>query len=296
MNKEREQAKSPEELRREREKRITNAIHLKMTDRVPVMCDLGFFVAKYAGIPCSAAYYDCDSWLAAYRKTLQEYQPDMAFTRPFTPGKGLEYLDPKYMKWPGFGLDPNHGFQAIEIESLRDGEYDLFLNNPADYMIRHHLPRLNGSLEFLSKLPDLSDKAWVEPWAAQNLAMFVAEPEIEAAIKNLQEAGRELRKWRSKAEEFNQILKDYGIPQLYQGAAMPPFDVISNSVRGMKGTMLDMYRQPDKLLAACEFLLEKTLAQPLPKPNEYGNLRMFMTNTRGSDDFMSMNDGELKEF
>ena len=25
----------------------------------------------------------------------------------------------------------------------------------------------------------------------------------------------------------------------------------------------------------------------MPKPNEYGNTRMFMTNTRGSDDFMS---------
>jgi hypothetical protein len=288
MNKRIEQDKSPQELRREREQRITDAIHLKMTDRVPVSCDLGFFAAKYTGIPCSAAYYDCDSWLAAYRKTLQEFQPDMAFTRPFTPGKAMEYLDPTYMKWPGYGVDPNHGFQAIEIESLKDDEYDLFLDNPADYMIRHHLPRLNGGLKFLSMLPELSDNSWLEPWAAQNLAMFVTEPEIEAGIKNLQEAGREFRKWQSKAEEFDQMLMEYGIPQLYQGAVMPPFDVISHGVRGMRGTMLDMFRQPDKLLRACEFLLEKSLGQPLPKPNEYGNLRMFMTNTRGSDDFMSM--------
>jgi len=68
---------------------------------------------------------------------------------------------------------------------------------------------------------------------------------------------------------------------------LPPYDVISHSVRGMKGTMLDMYRQPDKLLKACEFLLERSLQRPLPPPNEYGHLRMFMTNTRGSDDFMS---------
>ena len=288
MNQQVEQAKSPKELRREREQRVTDAIRLKIPDRVPIYCDMGFFVAKYAGIPCSAAYYDCDTWLAAYRKTLHHFQPDMAFTRPFTPGKALEYLDPKYMKWPGYGISPHHGFQAIEIESLKDGEYDQFLNNPADFMIRHHLPRRNGSLEFLSKLPELSDKSWLEPWAAQNLAMFVTDPEVEAAISNLQEAGRELRKWQSKAEDFDNMLKDYGIPQLYQGAAMPPFDVISHGVRGMKGTMLDMYRRPGKLLEACDFLLEKSLKAPLPKPNEYGNLRMFMTNTRGSDDFMSM--------
>ena len=60
-----EQAKTPQELRREREQRITDAISLKMTDRVPVVCEIGYFAAKYAGIPCSAAYYDFDSWLAA---------------------------------------------------------------------------------------------------------------------------------------------------------------------------------------------------------------------------------------
>jgi uroporphyrinogen-III decarboxylase len=55
----------------------------------------------------------------------------------------------------------------------------------------------------------------------------------------------------------------------------------------MKGTMLDMFRRPDELLEMCEFLLEKDLSWPTPPPNEYGNTRMFMTNTRGSDNFMS---------
>jgi hypothetical protein len=282
-----EQGKSPEELRREREQRITDAINLKMTDRVPVSCEIGFFAARYAGIPCSAAYYDCDAWFEAYRKTLRDFQPDMVFSRPFTPGKGLEYLDPKYMRWPGYGLGPNVSFQAIEIECLQEDEYELFLTSPADYLIRRHLPRRNGSLEFLSMLPELSSTSWVEPWAAQNLSLFLTDPKVEVAIKNLQEAGREFRKWQAKMGEFNKLLAEYGIPQLTQGGALPPFDILSHSVRGMKGTMLDMYRRPDKLMDACEFILEKTLARPLPPPNEYGNLRLFMTNTRGSDDFMS---------
>ena len=81
---------------------------------------------------------------------------------------------------------------------------------------------------------------------------------------------------------------DYGLPQMFQGDIMPPFDVVSHSLRGMKGTMLDMFRQPDKLLAACDFLLEKALERPLPPPNDNGQTRIFMTNTRGSDNFMSM--------
>jgi hypothetical protein len=287
MSKTLEQDRTPQELRREREQRVTDAINLRIPDRVPVSCELGFFSAKFAGIPCSAAYYDCDSWLAAYRKTLRDFQPDMAFTRPFSPGIALEYLDPKHMRWPGHGVGPDSGLQVIEIESLQDEEYDLFLNDPADFMIRHHLPRLHGSLEFLSALPPLSDMSWLEPWAAQNLAMLFTDPKIEAAIGNLQKAGREIRKWLPKMMEFEQMLAEFGIPPLYQGGMLPPFDIISHSVRGMKGTMLDMYRRPDKLLEACEMLLKKELARPLPPPNEYGHLRLFMTNTRGSDDFMS---------
>ena len=82
-------------------------------------------------------------------------------------------------------------------------------------------------------------------------------------------------------------LEDFGIPPGAQGGVLPPFDMVSHSVRGMKGTMLDMFRQPDKLLELCDFLLEKALERPTPPPNEYGNVRMFMTNTRGSDNFMS---------
>ena len=125
-----EQGKTSTEWRRERELRVTDAIKLKPTDRVPIICSLGYFVAKYAGVPCSAAYYDPDAWLAAYRKTLRDYQPDMSFTQPFTPGKAMEYLNPRFRKWPGHGVDPNHGHQAIEIESLQDHEHDFFFNYP----------------------------------------------------------------------------------------------------------------------------------------------------------------------
>lgn len=282
-----EQGKSPQELLREREKRVTDAIGLRATDRVPVSCEIGFFAAKYAGIPCSAAYYDCDAWFAAYRKTLRDFQPDMAFTRAFSPGTALETLDPKFMRWPGHGVGPNNGLQVIEIESLQEDEYDLFLNDTPDYLIRHHLPRLNGSMEWLAGLPPLSGMSWAEPWATQNLAVFLTDPKVEAAIENLQKAGREIRRQGPRMAEFNRLLADYGIPTLHQGGMLPPFDIVSHSIRGMKGTMLDMYRRPDKLLEACDMLLRKELARPLPPPNEYGNLRLFMTNTRGSDDFMS---------
>ena len=87
--------------------------------------------------------------------------------------------------------------------------------------------------------------------------------------------------------KFDKMILDMGFPQYFQGAAMPPYDVVSHSMRGMAGTMFDMFRQPDKLIELCEFILKQTLERPLPPPDEYGHIRMFMTNTRGSDDFLS---------
>jgi len=122
---------------------------------------------------------------------------------------------------------------------------------------------------------------------AQALAEAMATPETEQAILTLLKTGREIRRWRSRMNKFNQLLLDMGFPQYFQGAAMPPYDIISHSMRGMAGTMIDIYRQPEKVLAACDKILEFTLARPLPKPSPLGYVRMFMTNTRGSDEFLS---------
>jgi len=149
------------------------------------------------------------------------------------------------------------------------------------------MSRTSENLEGLALLPKLSDLGG-GPMGIQALASAFGEPKLNRAIRTFQKAGREMRKWRSKIVKFNKLILDMGFPQYFQGAAMPPFDVISHSLRGMSGTMLDMFRQPDKILEMCEFILKKTLERPMPKPNENGNIRMFMTNTRGSDEFMSM--------
>jgi uroporphyrinogen-III decarboxylase len=278
--------KSGKQLRKERETRIMNAIQLKPTDRVPVISSIGYFPAKYTGIPCSAAYYDFDAWYEAYMKTLPEFQADIIYAQPFTPGKALEILAPKTMRWPGHGVDPHQGHQAIEIDNLKADEYDLYMNDPSDFMFRIFLSRTSDNLAGLALLPKLSDTAGA--MGAQALALVFADPKVAKAITTLQKTGREMRKWQPKIKKFSKMMLDLGFPPYFQGAAMPPFDVISHSMRGMSGTMMDMFRQPDKIEAMCEFILKKTLERPVPEPSENGYTRIFMTNTRGSDEFMSM--------
>jgi hypothetical protein len=286
--------KTAKQLRKERETIIMDAIALKPVARVPVMTSIGYFPAKYCGIPCSAAYYDYDAWYNAYKKTLTDFQPDMIFPQGFTPGKALEILAPKSMKWPGHGVEPTQGHQAIELNNLmKADEYEAYMYDTADFMIRSLMPRTSEKLEGLANLPRLSELGG-GAMGAQMLGMSFGDPKVGLAIDTLRKFGKEMHKWQPRMKRFNKMIEDRGFAPYFQGGAMPPYDVIANSMRGMTGMMLDIFRQPDKIEMLCEYFLEKTLARDNPAPSENGYYRIFMTNTRGDDAFMSM--AQFKRF
>jgi hypothetical protein len=278
--------KPAKQLHTERQRRLNAAMDVKVPDRVPISLPIGNFPAKYVGIPCSAAYYDFDAWYDAYEKTLKEFRPDTFMANYYTPGKALEILDPKTMRWPGHGVEPYQGFQSIEINSLKADEYDMYMRDPTDYQLRIHLSRISDKLKGLATVPPLYDLAQ-GPRPEQNVAMVLTEPQVAKAIAVLQKAGRELRKARPKQRKFQKLLEGYGYFTSPLAAALPPYDILSHSLRGMTGTMYDMFRQPDKVIEICEFILKKTLERIKLIPDENGRARVFMTNTRGSDDFLS---------
>jgi hypothetical protein len=278
--------KPARQLREERQKRLNDAIDLKVPDRVPITCPMGNFPAKYTGIPCSAAFYDFHAWYAAYEKALNEFRPDAFGAVNFRSGLALEILDPNTMRWPGHGVDPNHSFQSIEINSLKADELDLYMRDPTDYLLRFHLSRVSNNLSGMAALPPLY-RMLTGPQPFQNAAEAFAKPEVARALTTLVKAGREMRKWHHKQAKFQKLIEDYGYFNTLVADAMPPYDKMSHSLRGMAGTMFDMFRQPDKLIEICEFILKKTLDTIELKPDENGRAGIFMTNTRGSDDFMS---------
>jgi hypothetical protein len=278
--------KTGKQLRKEREKRIMDCIAFKPTDRVPVVSSIGYFPAKYCGIPCSAAYYNFDAWYDAYKKTLTDFQPDLIFVQGFQAGKALEILNPRTMKWPGCGVPENQGHQAIEIDNMKANEYDSWMKDPSDYVFRSFLSRTSPNLEGLALLPRLADLGG--GMGALGLATQMANKKIAFTFETLLKAGKEIRKYQPRQKKFNKMIQDMGYPDYFQGAAMPPFDVLSHSMRGMTGTMMDMFRQPQKIEEACEFITQQTLNRAKPAPSENGYYRIFMTNTRGDDTFMSM--------
>jgi uroporphyrinogen-III decarboxylase len=282
-----EMQQTPEQLYQEREKRFTDAIQLKIPDRVPIAISLGYFPAKYTGVTCEDSYYDAARWLTACKKTVSDFEPDVVFMVPPSSGKALEYLDPMQIKWPGYGVPPDHSHQAVEDEFMKADDYDAFLEDYSDFMLRIYLPRICGAMEPFHAMPPLSSVGF-NYRAAAAIAQFLTTPRMKESLDKLQKAGVELSDWQAETNTFREEIEKLGFPQYSRAGATVPFDTISENFRGMQGTMLDMFRQPDKLLAACEKLLPMTLKKAISVAKNSGNPRVFIALHRGSHTFMSL--------
>ena len=268
--------------------RLNDAIALKKPDRVPLFAWFHFFPARYAGITFEDAFYDLDQWLAAYEKTVLDFDPDL-YVHPSAPvaaaGAAHDALDNRQMKWPGHGVGPNRSFQFVEGEYMKAEEYDEFLADPSDWTVRKFLPRIYGALEGLSHLPPLS--SMLVGYVGSGITAVLSAPPVAAAFDALFEASRVSMKWSIAYGQFAQKLIGMGYPTFGNVVALAPYDLISDMLRGMRGTMKDMYRCPDKLIAAMERVLPLQIGGAIGQAHMSKNPLVFIPLHRGADGFMS---------
>lgn len=281
--------KTPGELYQEREKRISDVIQLKEPDRVPIWFhDTCFFPARYVGMTFEEAMYDNDKLFAAYKKTMAYFEPD-AYSSPHTavhvPGKTHESLDVKQIKWPGHGVSPHHSFQYVEGEYMKADEYDALLDDPTDFTIRHYLPRTLGTMSPLSTIPPI--KILLNGYFSLSSAEAFAKPAVADALKAFYESGLAIQKHMSALSSFYEDMKALGFPLSFVSGSIAPFDLISDTLRGMRGLMLDMFRQPDKVLAAIDKMLQMLIGMISATAEASGNPAVFIPLHRGADGFMS---------
>lgn len=70
------------------------------------------------------------------------------------PGKVLDIVDLKWMKWPGNGgLADNNMYQFLEGEYMKEDEYDEFNFDITHFILTKWLPRSMGNASGLSKFP-----------------------------------------------------------------------------------------------------------------------------------------------
>ena len=271
-----------------RTKRITDALELRQPDRVPMLQWFHLFPARYTGMTYEEAFYDLDRWLAAMEKSIVDYDPDL-YAQPgtgiATAGGAHEALDNKQIKWPGHGVGPNRSFQFIEGEYMAADEYDEFLNDPSDWVVRKYLPRIFGNLGGLGMVPPIT--SMLAGYAGAGIVGVLAVPPVAAALQALNQAAAVAGQWSMGYGQFEQKMNAAGYPSFSQAVALAPYDLISDMMRGMRGTMLDMYRCPDKLLAAEEKILPIQIGGAIGQAQMSGNPRIFIPLHRGADGFMS---------
>ncbi len=281
--------KTPEQLYQEREKRLWDAVMMKVPDRVPVIFGGEFFACKYAGIPYSTAYYDAFAWKEAFKKMVVDFAPDGYGSAPVGSGLAMEQMETTYTRWPGFSLPDNVAFQITEHEYMKEDEYDLFLADPSDYIVRVLMPRVFGIMKPLADLPPLQNMG-------TGMAMWTpvfTSPDWAKLAKAMIKAGRAEAKHRDITMKLPGELAALGFPNggltTRFGGVMPPFSTFSNTFRTFNGIVRDMFRRPEKLKAALQKLTDYHIARAVPAVKTPGRPAIGVSGEphRVSDEFFS---------
>ncbi len=277
-----------------RTKRVHDAIELKIPDHVPILPVWQLLPAVYAGMTYEEAFYDADRYFAANEKAILEYKPDMyALDEVVTsPGGALEALGTRQLKWPGHGVGSNESYQFVEGEYMKADEYDEFLLDPSGFTMQKYIPRVFGALESLGQLPPPSTML-IGGFGA-GLTALLDDPAVESAFEALFKAAKVSSKWYAAHALFAEKMMGLGFPALSGSLVESPFDMLATSLRGMRGTMIDMYRQPKKLHAAMDRIHELQLPEAIAMAKNIGNPIVTMLLFRGSDGFMSLE--QFEEF
>jgi hypothetical protein len=274
--------------------RLKDAVQMgKVPDRVPVLLLATFMPPYLYGVTPYEAMYDTDKLLFAHKRFLMDYGPDFSLGPALMgAGKIFEILDYKQYRWPGHGIPETSGYQCVEGEYMLAEDYQALIDDPSDFWVRTWMPRVFGALEPLKNLSSFTDMWEIVVVSLQMIAFGI--PPVQSALKALMDAGNEAMAFIQKIMGFEMEVRGMGFPASIGGAAKAPFDIIADTLRGTRGMMIDMYRQPDMVLKAVERLTPIAIKQGVGGATMNGNPIVFIPLHKGADGFMS--DEQFKKF
>jgi uroporphyrinogen-III decarboxylase len=109
---------------------------------------------------------------------------------------------------------------------------------------------------------------------------------MRAGLERLLQAGASLGAWREHALPTVQTMMALGYPGYVSGWSKAPFDILGDTFRGTKGLILDMFRQPEKVLAACDRLVPMAVDWAVRRP-AHATPFVYLPLHKGADGFMS---------
>jgi len=267
--------------------RVLDAVALKRPDRVPVAFHTMLWYAKYGGTTMREVMYDYERAASLGRQAILELDPDI-FSPPHqftTLGRVLEAARFKQLQWPGHGVGDNQPYQYLDREYMKADEYDEYLFDPTGFWLSKYMPRVLGVAEGLETLPGLPGFFYMR--LVMGMRAF-AQPQVVQAFDSMRAAGEEGNRLVAAQVQFTRQMEARGYV-LGQGAvSIAPFDLVGDYMRGARGIMTDLFRRPDKVLAAMEKALPFILNAAIGTCKASGSRFVFIPIHWAPDNFMSL--------
>jgi hypothetical protein len=268
--------------------RMIDVYNIREPDRVPVSVMAGNLPLTMAGLEGRDMFYNPEKALAAAMKFNDKYADELeSFSLPMgSSGQAMEILDYKLYHWPGHGLPNNSGgWQFVEGEYMTADEYDDLIRDPSDFWLRKYLPRVMGSFQPFKMFQPFTN-------IIENNGLMILTPFGTPQVKNMFNA------FLKAGEAFNQnaaAMAPYmgiGASRGFTGIGfgeycLAPFDVIGDTLRGTTNIMKDMFRRPQKLLAALDVVTEIMINNVLTSPNIDRAFLVGYPLHKGADGWMS---------
>jgi uroporphyrinogen-III decarboxylase len=134
----------------------------------------------------------------------------------------------------------------------------------------------------LERLPVFSEL----PNLAPSLAPF-GRPEVQAAVERLLEAGTIAHEWTSRADAFIEARAARGEPSYAGAFSKAPFDLMTDTFRHKKSSLLDVTRHGDLLTEALATLTPLAVHIAVEGIERSGNPLVFIPLHTGDDAFLS---------
>ena len=218
--------------------RLIACWELREPDRVPISINAGWWPVNRAGLTPYDAMNDkaAEAMRGLGRLQRQTFQPD-AMVSPVlytTPSAVFEDIDYKLYSWPGHGVAKEASYQYNEKEWMLADEYDHFISDPSDYLLRVYLPRTVGAFAGFAQMTSLFD--YIElPFVANQVGGW-GTPEMAEGLAKLAEAAKAVADWHGLMFPTLGKLDGHGLPGLLrrrqQGSVRHPGRYPARHARG----------------------------------------------------------------
>jgi hypothetical protein len=237
---------------KERIERVRKIYDMEPHDRPIADAFMGAneYVGRRGGLTGTDFIYHHEKMFEPYVEFHREFQPDVSVGMLPYPGKSWDILDFQLYVWGGQKLPENLVIQAVEGEYMKPEEYKDFIADPTAFWLKQYLPRAYPALAPLAMLPDFPRIS--ESVDTIDMLLPFAMPPFQEMLQKMTEAANELMKVLGAVGQTMGTITAEGFPAMGLNIVKTPFDYLGDTLRGTKGILMDMYRRPNDLLAACE--------------------------------------------